>query len=322
MGGGAAMRSAAAKVAGIGGVLRRAPAAPSAPQSVRSGSGPGSGWAPAIVSAKGDEVAASAGDAPHGKAAQMAAWEVDDWDFGGLEEKLVGQPMGRVVFGGVPSFEEAKAATDDLKDAIDKVYLSSTNITGWEGQLPADQASGLPVLTNSVETQSSVIGEALATFPVPKHAVEAFKLLTQSPEAQTVVASIASDQDVWDAFLKNKALQDFLQSQNSSIQFPYMEPKVEKSADDAFSDDWKSPRVDEETSEGGHKNGFMSFLQNIKLRVEQMVSNISSFLADIFTPPSVEKMSSNSDGNAGLAVGASFMGLALLTLLVVLIRRG
>lgn len=200
--------------------------------------------------------------------------------------------------------------------------MSSTNITGWEGQLPADQASGLPVLANSVETQSSVIGEALATFPESKHAVEAFKLLTQSPEAQTVVASIASDQNVWDAFLKNKALQDFLQSQNSSIQLPYMEPKVEKSAGDAFSDDWKSPRVDEETSEGGHKNGFMSFLQNIKLRVEQMVSNISSFLADIFTPPSVEKMSSNSDGNAGLAVGASFMGLALLTLLVVLIRRG
>ncbi|KAF8026068.1 hypothetical protein BT93_F2781 [Corymbia citriodora subsp. variegata] len=318
MGGGAAMRSAAAKVAGIGGVLRGAPASPAAPQSLRSTSRPGR--MPAIVSAKGNEIAA--GDFPQA-AAQKLAWEVDDWDFAGFEEEPVGEPMARVVFGGVPSYEEAKAATAELKDAIDKVYLSSPNITGCEYQHPADQASGLPLLANSVETQSSVISEALATCPVPKHAVQAFKLLSQNPAAQTVVASIASDQNVWDAFMNNEALKDFLQSQNSRIQFPTMVPKVEESADDALSDDWKSPRTDEEITEGGRENGFMTILENIKLTVEEMVSNISSFLANIFGAPSAEKASSDNDGGiAGPALGASFMGLALLAIIVVLIRRG
>ncbi|XP_030445115.2 uncharacterized protein LOC115667688 isoform X2 [Syzygium oleosum] len=311
MGGGAAMRSAASMVAGIGGVLRGAPAPPAAPQSVRSAARSGV-RVPAIASAKG-------GDAPQGATApQMLAWEADDWDFAGFEEEPVGQPMARVVFGGAPSYEEAKAATAELKDAIDKVYLSTTNITGCEDQLPAE-------LSNSFQSQSSVTVEALVTNPVPKHAVQAFTLLSQSPAAQSVVASIASDPKVWDAFMQNEALKDFLQSQNSIHQFPFMEPKVEESADDDLSDDWKSPRKVEEISEGGHENGFMTILQNIKLTVEEMVSNISSFLANIFSPPSAEKTSMNNEGSAGpfneKALGASVMGLALMAIIVVLIKR-
>ncbi|XP_030513637.1 uncharacterized protein LOC115727548 isoform X2 [Rhodamnia argentea] len=321
MGGGAAMRSAAAKVVGIGGVLRRAPAPPAAPQSVRSASR--SGGVPAIASAKGGEVAP--GDVPQA-AAQMPAWEVDDWDLAAFEEGPAGEPMARVVFGGVPSYDEAKAATAELKDAIDKVYLSSTSTAGCEDQLPADQASGLPLLANSVETQSLVIGDALAAYPAPKHAVQAFTLLSQSPVAQSVVASLASDPNFWSAAMQNDAVKDFLQSQNSSIQLPYMETKVEESGDDALSDDWKSPRKVEEISEGGHDNGLMTILRNIKLSVEEMVSNIPSFLANIFSLPSAEKTSTN-EGNAGpafneKAFGVSFMGLALLAIIIVLLRRG
>lgn len=60
------------------------------------------------------------------------SWEmVDDWEFaGGVEEEVSmvgptavserGEPMARVLFGGVPSLDEAKEATTVLKDALDK----------------------------------------------------------------------------------------------------------------------------------------------------------------------------------------------------------
>lgn len=59
---------------------------------------------------------------------QMMSWEmVDDWEFaGGIEEEVPtaisggGEPMPRVLFGGAPTLEEAKEATSDLKDALDK----------------------------------------------------------------------------------------------------------------------------------------------------------------------------------------------------------
>lgn len=118
MGGGGVMR-AAAKVAGVGVVshgLRGMPSVPSSEQSVRNASRPVS----TILSAK-----SASGDAA--APIQMpvpAAW--DDWEFADGEEALVmeaGEPMPRLVFGGVPSFEEAKEATTELKDALDK-YIS------------------------------------------------------------------------------------------------------------------------------------------------------------------------------------------------------
>ena len=54
---------------------------------------------------------------------QMAAWDVDDWDFtGDIDDGLivnridVGNP--RVVFGPVLSLQEAKDATSEMKDAL------------------------------------------------------------------------------------------------------------------------------------------------------------------------------------------------------------
>lgn len=54
-----------------------------------------------------------------------SSWEmVDDWEFaGGIEQEAAlggDEPIARVLFSGVPSLEEAKEATNDLKDALDK----------------------------------------------------------------------------------------------------------------------------------------------------------------------------------------------------------
>ncbi|KAF8042570.1 hypothetical protein BT93_A1030 [Corymbia citriodora subsp. variegata] len=282
-----AMWSAATKVAGVVGVLRGASAVL---QSVRSAYH--SGRVPTIVSAKGSEVAA--GDVPQATA-QMP----------------VGEPMARIVFGEV-SYEQVKGKTAEWKDVID-------NITECEDQLPADQVCGLllPLLANSGETRSSVIGEALPTHPGPADAVQAFRLLSQSRAAQTIVNSVANDPNVRHAIMNNEAVKEFVQ--NYGIQFP--EPKGEISADDALSDDLKSPRKAGENSEGGHENGFRSILQNIKLMAKEKVSNI---FANTFSFPSVEKTSSDTSGNAGPAPLASYMALgsALLAIIVFLIRRG
>ena len=102
---------AAAKVAGIGvanaGIRRGiSGGTPPVEQSMRNASSPVS----AIMSSK-----ASGGEVAAGM--QMPAWEVDEWELaGGVEEEMV-----RVVFRGAPpSLQEAKAATCELKDALQK----------------------------------------------------------------------------------------------------------------------------------------------------------------------------------------------------------
>ena len=113
---------AASKVAGLGvgagvygGLRGAAPAAAPVEQAVRKSSVPVS----AILSSSSS---ASADVAP----VQRPAWELDGWEFAGGEDDLVmaaGEPMPRVVFAGVPSFEEAKEATIELKEALD-MYIS------------------------------------------------------------------------------------------------------------------------------------------------------------------------------------------------------
>ncbi|KAI3526787.1 hypothetical protein L1887_06050 [Cichorium endivia] len=91
------------------------------------------------------------------------------------------EPMPRLVFGGAPTIQEAKQATYDLNDALEKTYLSS-NATN--GQL-------LSALSDSedADTKTCLVSES----SVSKHAIQALKLLNESPAAQNVVASISCD---------------------------------------------------------------------------------------------------------------------------------
>jgi len=106
MGGGGAMR-AAAKIAGIGvsrSGLRGSAAALPTEQSVRNASG-------SSVAGVSVQVVKTAEVAPLHAA---APW--DDWDFADDGDLVV----PRMVFGCAPTFEEAKEATTELKDAIDQ----------------------------------------------------------------------------------------------------------------------------------------------------------------------------------------------------------
>ncbi|EOY12672.1 Uncharacterized protein TCM_031178 [Theobroma cacao] len=287
---------------------------------------------------------------------QKVGWETfDDWEFaGGVEEEVAmvgstasggGEPMARVLFGGVPSHEEAKEATADLKDALDKVYLSSPN------SADTAQACPLTLLSYPEETKDCVACNVKAT-SVPKPAIQAFKLFNESPQVQTsrrvsfldscalgnvrcvfaiiscppvgflhivsVVTSLAADQNVWNAVLNNSAYMEFVQSQKTNDEL----------------EDHGSPRSSEssvkleEYVDASHPkdsgNQFSNFLLKVKTTVIELVNKATDFLQSLFTLPSAE----NAEGNAGSTfssfdktIGASLMGLAVMVIMVVLVKR-
>uniref|UniRef100_A0A2P2L6J0 Uncharacterized protein LOC105142358 isoform X3 n=1 Tax=Rhizophora mucronata TaxID=61149 RepID=A0A2P2L6J0_RHIMU len=187
MGGGGAAVRAATRVAGIGvvntGIRGGISSVPrSAEHSVRNVSRP----VTALISQGGN-----AGGADVAAAVQRPSWELDEREFGGGEEELLldtGRPMPRVVFGGAPSPQEAKDAASELKDAIEKVYLSSPTHMESDGSFGIGQLSGLSLLSNSdnLETKNRIISEPIAA-PVPKYAMEAFSLLHECPAVQVLM---------------------------------------------------------------------------------------------------------------------------------------
>ncbi|KAK2639387.1 hypothetical protein Ddye_027182 [Dipteronia dyeriana] len=295
MGGGAALR-AAGKVTGMGvfnGRLRGGiSAAQPAEQALRNVSRP----AATVVStacSSGADVAAIQ---------KASSWEAD-WEFAVAEEDLVvesaPEPIARVVFDVPPTRQEAKDATADLTEAVNEVYLSSPE-------------SG---------------GSILAS--VAPSAFNAFKLLSESPAVQTVVASIANDKKVWDAVMRNNDLREFMMSQrnNAAIEDQESHRTFEESSSDS------NPGGDtEDGKDGDTEDPVNEFFQNVKKSVVEMVSNVSDFFQNLFGSSQAERTSADAGGaraNAGGAggsfnektIGASLMGLAIMVIMVVVLKR-
>ncbi|KAG8365019.1 hypothetical protein BUALT_Bualt18G0059400 [Buddleja alternifolia] len=308
MGGGGMMR-AAAKVAGItvatGGL--RGITAENYP--VSSASRRAASLRPAAAAA----TATTTEDVKLVASKSQAGVEIDDWVFAGGEEEVMvvaGEPMPRVVFGGVPTLQEAIEATSELTEALEKVYLSSSNSVGHE-----DHESISP-LSNSqvVETKACVTSETAVAPAVPAPAIMAFKFLHENSVAQNVVASIACDPNVWNAVLKNQELQGFLQSQSSSSS------ACSDSESSAKSFDISSDYADSEPV-----GGFMDIFQKIRTTVVDMMRSLSGYFQNFFGGQGVSRAYVNSDGTAKLSgdtvMEASFMGLAIMAILVILLKR-
>uniref|UniRef100_A0A0D9X506 Uncharacterized protein n=1 Tax=Leersia perrieri TaxID=77586 RepID=A0A0D9X506_9ORYZ len=150
--------------------------------------------APAFATAASAEAAAATplvsagGDAPAVAQWGASSWEVDDWEFADWRDVAAAEPevtaagKPRLVFA-PPSREEAEEATTELRDAIDRVYFSEAPV-----EVVKEQDKDL-----------SKLGADAIIPAMPGHVVQAFSLLKSSPEAQGVVASLASDKNVWDA---------------------------------------------------------------------------------------------------------------------------
>ncbi|KAK2984759.1 hypothetical protein RJ640_004584 [Escallonia rubra] len=331
MGGGGAMR-AAAKVAGIGvahGGFRGVPENPFA-SAGRRAARPVSGIATYAEDGKlsgGGVLAAQKVE----DSVQRPCWEIDDWELAGGEEEA-GVPEPRVVFGGAPTAQEAKQATVELKDALEKTYLSPS-FTGGKGSFFSGQESSMLHLSNSEYMENkAVTDETSRNLLVSKHAIQAFRLFNESAEAQTVVASIASDPNVWNAVLQNHALVDFLESHKTGVSLLDMDKSTTETVDAA---DLSSPRslssprlFDEscDTVEQSYGNGIAEILENFRVSVVEMMSSLSGFFQNLFVDPVAASASAEADVSAGSAsldraLGASFMGLAVMVIMVVVLNR-
>ncbi|KAJ4848416.1 hypothetical protein Tsubulata_030914 [Turnera subulata] len=308
--GGGAMRTAA-KVAGIGiansGIRSGLSGLPaSTEQSVRNASRPVS----AIISSS------ARADAP----VQRPVSELDDWELaGGLEDELaleLAEPLPRLVFGGAPTLQEARDATTELKDALNKVYLSSPL-----GSSLGDDQLNLPLLGNSdhVETKGCISFQSKET--VPKNAIMAFQFLNESPQAQSVVASIASDPNVWDAVLKNEDLQVFLKSQKTDVT---VEDVASPKSFKEMSEDDKNEDLSTTTEPLGLLESIKVTALDIKDTVVTMVNNFPSQLQKFFGYSSTEVDAEEKSRPVfnEIAMGASLMGLAVMVIMLVVLKRG
>lgn len=305
MGGGGAMRSAA-RVAGLGVAnccLRGGTMPSAAGQSSMRASR-------STVSSQGVKATTADVAAPLHTA---AAWD-DDWEFAESTELFMeaGEPMPRVVFDAAPSFQEAKSATTELKEAIDLVYLSNSN----DKDEVSSEGSRVSVQSPNSELQAKFCDSEL----VPKNALQAFKFLSASSEAQTVVASIVSDPNVWNAILQNSMLNDFIQSQEkvAGLEPKESDLKLEELSDS--DDETSSPR-------NGFFNNFNDLMQNMKRSVAEMLSSVSSYFHNLFGFLSPEKMGSddaekqNTFFSDQTTMKATFMGLAVVVAMVILFKR-
>ncbi|RDX84012.1 hypothetical protein CR513_34999, partial [Mucuna pruriens] len=242
-----------------------------------------------------------------------ASWDVDDWEVADGGEDVDAVP--RVVLGGVPTFQEAKEATTELKHAIHKIYLSS-NSGECDGSALANQVSVVSSSHSELENKSHLT-DAISNHSAPNHAFQAFQLLSESPEAQSVVASIACDPNIWNAMVQNPALQDFFQSQQTvcAVTGGF---EVEGTLDQKVGELPYSDSV----------YGFidsMNILHNVKFTVSEMVTSVSNYLQNMFGFLTGQTSSAGigARGNAKanfidpITMGGTFMGLAVLVVMKV-----
>ncbi|KAK0602788.1 hypothetical protein LWI29_036956 [Acer saccharum] len=325
-GGGAAMR-AAGKLTGMGvfnGVLRGGiSAAQPAEQALRNVSRP----AAAVVSTATSSVA--------DVAAIQKALCVADWDFAAVEEDLrvesSPEPIARVVFDVPPTLQEAKDATADLKEAIFKVY---------------GPAFGLPLLAISDNPEYGPDSKFASS--VPNSVFNAFKLLCERPDVQSVVISLVNDKKMWDAAMENNDLKEFMESQRKSgdtaVEFGDTEDYKTGDTEDGKTGDTKGQAnkffqkvkksvvyMMSNVSDIFGKTGYTKaqsnkFYQKVKKSVVDMVSNVPDIIQKFFGSSPAEGISADA-GGAGAertyekTMGTYLMGLVIMVIMVVVLKR-
>uniref|UniRef100_A0A0R0H4Z7 Uncharacterized protein n=1 Tax=Glycine max TaxID=3847 RepID=A0A0R0H4Z7_SOYBN len=176
-----------------------------------------------------------------------------------------------------------------------------------------------------IPVNRSCVVDAISDSSAPKHAIQAFHLLSTSREAQAVVASLACDPNVWNAVMENPAVSSFFQSQQSVADLGAAGNTEELDKfSSCTSETVESPEklgVSAESHPGNGIFDFMDLLQNVKLTVIEL---------NIFPTPDAmkEKMSGDVDGNtkasfmdSKISMGGTFTGLAIIVIMVIVTKR-
>ncbi|XP_010443028.1 PREDICTED: uncharacterized protein LOC104725975 [Camelina sativa] len=234
-----------------------------------------------------------------GMVMQRPVW--DDWEFAEEEE-----PIPRVVFSKPPSLEEAKEATEDLKEAINMVYMSSPNSSSAAIEGSNDGGSVSKMLSGLQSSENRAVESA-----VPQAALQAFAFLSENTAAQTVVASIACDPKVWDAVMENKDLMKFLKTNNTAAS-----SQVESDNDDQSE---RSSTTECEVMEEKPLE-ILEILQDVKLKVVRMMENVSSYFGGLFGLGS-ETEEGKDKKQTLFNDPRSLFGLAVVVIFMVVLKR-
>ncbi|KAJ0966064.1 hypothetical protein J5N97_027202 [Dioscorea zingiberensis] len=259
-------------------------------------------WTPAVTVAAGDHSLSSE------EGMQRASLEKEDWVFAEEEVESVCEvalnPTPRVVFEAAPSLEEAKDATLDLKDAFERMYECKE-------EQPQDENCILPsVLMPSPENR--------AVSAMPKRVFDAFTLLQQSPEAQIVVASLASDPNIWNALLKNDRLMNFYESRQIDFS-PISTVESIAENEEIYSEASSVTLFLNKASSVTLKDRLRKMVEYVKMEISNISIKISDFFQDLKGTFTTE--GSNEESDAKTLIGSSFMAIVIAVIFLILFKR-
>ncbi|KAG2554014.1 uncharacterized protein LOC120646963 [Panicum virgatum] len=266
---------------------------------------------------------------------KASAIAVDDWVIPDHE-----------VFGPVPTHEEAMVATLDLKAAFEiaQVESQTAHIDTPKSHLsPTDQDNHAkiaqqianPELVLSETPQVVVHSEtsekednyenSLAAAGTPVRVVQAFTLLQESPEAQDVVAALASDKNVWDAVMKNEKVLNFYKTYESKLS------ECSSAASSVSGDEVEDgDAASVQNSNNLHPSAGESlkdYLEKMKALVSEMMSNLSNMVQDLVATSDEGRckgkiktliLSSSKDFPSA---PSAFVILAIASIIVVMLKR-
>ncbi|KAF6161046.1 hypothetical protein GIB67_007687 [Kingdonia uniflora] len=254
MGGGAVMRSAAAKITGLGLIHGYRGIPSSIPLSER------------VVSARNSAIASQS------TVGISLSRQINE------EERVI-----KTVFDDVPTLHEAKEATMDLKEALEKLYHSC----------------------DATATAKSRHTDLSGSY----HAVQAFSLLRDSPEIQNVVASLVSDRNVWEAMMKNEEVTQFYKNLNNNMNGSTFKVGDERNGMNESADFF-----------GSSFDGFASLVQTVNVKVLEMVRKLSEFLQNILSVAE-GGLSRIAGFHILSSTGPALMALTVASIMVVMVKR-
>ncbi|RWR97876.1 Uncharacterized conserved protein UCP012943 [Cinnamomum micranthum f. kanehirae] len=192
-------------------------------------------------------------------------------------------------------------------------------------QMASPSHQSEPLSMGYPETKLALLLKSAAINPsVSKPVLDAFYLLKESPEVQNIVASLAADTNVWEAVMKNEKVMEFYQSQKTAgvLLSNLNEDMVESYAANGYLT--SSDESVEQSSETSG-NRFTRLVDNIKMQVAKMVTNLSEFFQNLFKTSAEECSSVDAERGStdfmDKAAGASFIALGILAIVVVLLKR-
>uniref|UniRef100_A0ACD5TVN7 Uncharacterized protein n=1 Tax=Avena sativa TaxID=4498 RepID=A0ACD5TVN7_AVESA len=239
---------------------------------------------------------------------------VDDWYIPDHE-----------VFGPVPTHEEALAATIDLREAFEiakiDTHVSHLDISKTY-VLDSPTKIAQETFQDRVHSETSKHEDKYENLSVTSgssgRVIEAFTMLQDNPAAQDVVASLASDKNVWEAVMKNEKLVQFYkncesdQSESSSVAEEASDAESSGSSNDLSL---------------GTGDGFKEYVDKMRAFVSEMVTNLSSIMQDLIATSD----EGQSKGRLRTLImntkkdfandRSSFVLLAMATIFVVLLKR-